>query len=56
MRREDALHHLFMRNAERAGLLKRLAPNVARVDAALASTVPAGQGRRMIERVEIVRT
>lgn len=41
---------------ERAGLLKRLAPNVARVDAALASTVPAGQGRRMIERVEIVRT
>ena len=41
---------------ERAGLLKRLAPNVARVDAALASTVPAGQGRRMIERVEIIRT
>lgn len=41
---------------ERAGLVRRLAPNVARVDAALASTVPAGQGRRMIERVEIVRT
>lgn len=41
---------------ERAGLVRRLAPNIARVDAALASTVPAGQGRRMIERVEIVRT
>lgn len=41
---------------ERAGLVRRLAPNVARVDAALASTVPAGQGRRMIERVEILGT
>lgn len=41
---------------ERAGLVRRLAPNVARVDAALAATVPAGQGRRMIERIEIMRT
>lgn len=41
---------------ERAGLVRRLAPNIAKVDAALACTVPAGQGRRMIERVEIVRT
>ena len=40
---------------ERAGLVRRLTPNIARVDAALASTVPAGQGRRMIERVEILR-
>lgn len=41
---------------ERAGLVVRLAGNVARVDAALAATVPAGQGKRMIERVEIVKT
>ena len=41
---------------ERAGLVRRLAPNVARVDTALAATVPAGQGRRMIERVEILGT
>ena len=41
---------------ERAGLVARLAPNIARVDAVLASTVPAGQGRKMIERVEILRT
>jgi len=41
---------------ERAGLVRRLAPNVACVDAALAATVPAGQGRRMIERIEIMRT
>ena len=41
---------------EKAGLMKRLSSNTARVDAALASTVPAGQGRRMIERVEIMRT
>ena len=40
---------------ERAGLVMRLAPNVARVDAALAATVPAGQGKRMIERVEIMK-
>jgi len=48
--------HAPERFDERAGLVKRLAPNVARVDAALAATVPAGQGRRMIERVEIMRT
>ena len=41
---------------ERAGLIRRTAPNVACVDAALAATVPAGQGKRMIERVEIIRT
>ena len=41
---------------ERAGLVRRIAPNIACVDAALAATVPAGQGRRMIERVEIIRT
>ena len=38
---------------ERAGLVRRLAPNVARVDAALAVTVPAGQGRRRIETIEV---
>lgn len=47
--------HAPERYDERAGLVMRLAPNIARVDAALASTVPAGQGRRMIERVEIMR-
>lgn len=41
---------------ERAGLVRRLAPNVARVDTALAMTSPAGQGRRMIERIEIMPT
>ena len=41
---------------ERAGLVRRIAPNIACVDAVLAATVPMGQGRRMIERVEIVRT
>lgn len=40
---------------ERAGLLSRVAPNVARVDAVLATTVPAGQGRRMLEHIEIMR-
>lgn len=41
---------------ERAGLVKRIAPNIARVDAALAMTVPAGQGRRMIEQIEVMQT
>lgn len=41
---------------ERAGLVTRLAPNVARVDAALAVTSPAGQGHRLIERIEVMRT
>lgn len=41
---------------DRAGLVRRIAPNVARVDAALAMTVPAGQGRRMIEQIEVMET
>lgn len=40
----------------RAGLVRRVADNVACVDAVLAMTVPMGQGRRMIERMEIIRT
>ncbi len=40
----------------RAGLVRRIAPNVACVDAALGMTVPLGQGRRLIERIEILRT
>lgn len=39
-----------------AGLVRRIAPNVACVDAALAMTVPLGQGRRLIEKIEILRT
>lgn len=38
-----------------AGLVRRVAPNIACVDAALAMTVPIGQGRRLIERIEIMR-
>lgn len=41
---------------ERAGLVRRLADNVAQVDAALAVTSPAGQGHRLIERMEILPT
>ncbi|MBR5224165.1 MAG: hypothetical protein IKV90_00680 [Clostridia bacterium] len=41
---------------ERAGLVRRLEENVAAVDAALAATVPVGQGMRRIERIDIVRT
>jgi len=41
---------------ERAGLVRRVAANIAAVDTALAATVSAGQGRRMIERIEILRT
>lgn len=41
---------------ERAGLVRRTADNVAQVDAALAITSPAGQGRRLIERMEILPT
>ncbi len=44
------------RHDERAGLMRRLAPNIAAVDAALASTVPVGPGMRRIERIEIMRT
>ena len=39
---------------ERAGLVRRMADNVAQVDAALAVTSPAGQGHRLIERMEIL--
>ncbi|MDO5299263.1 MAG: hypothetical protein Q4F18_07520 [Clostridia bacterium] len=39
---------------ERAGLVRRVAPNVAAVDAALAVTSPAGQGHRLIERIEVM--
>lgn len=41
---------------ECAGLVRRIMPNAAVVDTALAATVPAGQGRRLIERMEIMRT
>lgn len=41
---------------ERAGLVRRTAENAAEVDTALAVTSPAGQGRRLIERIEILRT
>ncbi|MGN0774870.1 MAG: hypothetical protein ACI4MP_13885 [Candidatus Ventricola sp.] len=41
---------------ERAGLVRRTADNVAQVDAALAITSPAGQGHRLIERMEILPT
>lgn len=44
------------RHDERAGLLRRLAPNIAAVDAALAVCVPVGPGMRRIERIRIVRT
>lgn len=39
-----------------AGIVTRLAPNIARVDTVLAMTAPAGQGRRLIERMELLRT
>lgn len=39
---------------DRAGLVRRVSSNVAAVDAALAVTAPAGQGRRLIERMEIL--
>ena len=41
---------------ERAGLVRRLTPNVARVDAALAATVPAGRGQRLIERLMVMES
>lgn len=41
---------------DRAGLVRRIADNIAVIDAALAVTTPAGQGRRLIERVEIFPT
>ena len=48
--------HAGAKYDDRAGLLRRAAENVAFVDAALAVTVPVGQGRRLIERIEILRT
>ena len=39
---------------ERAGLVVRLAPNIARVNAVLAVTVPTGQGKRLIEQIEVM--
>ena len=39
---------------ERAGLVVRLAPNIARGNAALAVTVPTGQGKRLIEQIEVM--
>ena len=41
---------------DRAGLVRRVAPNIAAVDAAMAVTTPAGSGRRLIERIEIFST
>ena len=41
---------------DRAGLVRRIAPNIAAIDAAMAVTSPAGQGRRLIERIEILPT
>lgn len=40
---------------DRAGLVVRLAGNVARIDTALAMTTPAGHGKRLIERIEIMK-
>ena len=41
---------------DRAGLVRRIAENIAAIDAALAVTVPAGHGRRLIEYMEILPT
>ena len=41
---------------DRAGLVYAEMPNVAVVDTALAVTTPAGQGRRLIEQMQIFRT
>lgn len=41
---------------ERAGLVRRVLDNAAVVDVALAVTVPAGRGRRMIERIKLIGT
>ena len=40
---------------QRAGLVRRLAENIARVDIALARTSLDGQGRRVIDRVDIAQ-
>ena len=41
---------------DRAGLVRRAADNIAVIDAALAVTMPAGQGRRLIESISILKT
>lgn len=41
---------------DRAGLVRRIADNIAVIDAALAITTPAGQGRRLIEKVDVFET
>lgn len=41
---------------DRAGLVRRIAPNAAVVDAVMAVTSPAGSGRRLLERIEILPT
>jgi len=41
---------------ECAGLVRRTGSNAAVVDAVLAAVVPCGAGKKMIERLEIVRT
>lgn len=41
---------------DRAGLVRRFLPNAAVIDAVLAVTAPAGQDRRLIERIEILPT
>ncbi|MBQ4265288.1 MAG: hypothetical protein IJB85_07230 [Clostridia bacterium] len=41
---------------DRAGLVRRIASNAAVVDAALSITSPAGQGHRLIEKVDILKT
>jgi len=41
---------------DRAGLVRRISDNIAAVDAAMAVTAPAGQGRRLIERIDILKT
>jgi hypothetical protein len=41
---------------DRAGLVRPVLPNAAVVDTALAATVPAGQGKRLIEQIQILPT
>ncbi len=41
---------------DRAGLVRRISPNIAVIDAAMAVTSPAGQGKRLLERIEILPT
>ena len=41
---------------DRAGLVRRISDNIAVIDAALAATSLAGQGRRLLEHIEILPT